>query len=237
MEMVWRWEGGAMAKPLHSVRNCVCKLRDQAAGYQRWRWRGGCGEFSSRGERVHIPRTCHKAGSGCATVGLSAGRRLGGSTKRFSLVAGTWLHTTAQVEVNLPLPQLWDMWLDRDKFSTWMPWISSVEVFKDEPELSRWTLKSTAFGQNFEFSWIARNLQPIYHQKIHWRSVDGLPNRGAVRFYPRSPSSCGIQLTISYEVPEILAPFVSPLTLLVQNTLQKDLERFATLAYQNNLKV
>eukprot|EP00850_Spirogloea_muscicola_P016982 SM000141S00926 [mRNA] locus=s141:265228:265933:- [translate_table: standard] len=46
-------------------------------------------------------------------------------------------------------------------------------------------------------SWRRPNLvrrQPIHHQKIHWRSVDGLPNRGAVRFYPRGPSACEVEV-------------------------------------------
>eukprot|EP00850_Spirogloea_muscicola_P019409 SM000190S04845 [mRNA] locus=s190:56232:57421:+ [translate_table: standard] len=159
-----------------------------------------------------------------------------------------------------------------------MPWISSVQVQPDQPELSRWTLEYAAFGQPLRFSWLARNLQvpppppppllpllapapltavqrsdsrflvllllggarigfcrqPIHHQKIHWRSVDGLPNRGAVRFYPRGPLACEVeqrlQLTISYEVPDFLAPLASSLRPLVESIIQKDMERFATYA-------
>jgi hypothetical protein len=29
----------------------------------------------------------------------------------------------------------------------------------DKPDLSRWSLKYTAFGQNLEFSWLSRNMQ------------------------------------------------------------------------------
>lgn len=32
--------------------------------------------------------------------------------------------------------------------------------------------------------------------------------RGQVRFYKRSPNSCGVSLSVSYELPDILAPFV-----------------------------
>eukprot|EP00850_Spirogloea_muscicola_P002763 SM000010S04401 [mRNA] locus=s10:1214734:1215904:- [translate_table: standard] len=113
-----------------------------------------------------------------------------------------------------------------------MPWISSVQP--DQPELSRWTLEYAAFGQPLRFSWLARNLQPIHHQKIHWRSVDGLPNRGAVRFYPRGPSACEVeqrlQLTISYEVPDFLAPLASSLRPLVESIIQRDMERFGKYA-------
>eukprot|EP00270_Netrium_digitus_P004369 TRINITY_DN1543_c0_g1_i1.p1 TRINITY_DN1543_c0_g1~~TRINITY_DN1543_c0_g1_i1.p1 ORF type:complete len:182 (+),score=2.62 TRINITY_DN1543_c0_g1_i1:144-689(+) len=106
----------------------------------------------------------------------------------------TWLDSSARVLVDTPLADAFDLWLDRERIPQWMPWISSVKVLPDKPELSRWTLKAEAFGQPFEFSWLAKNLQPIHHQKIHWRAMDGLPNRGAVRFFPKGPSSCTIEV-------------------------------------------
>ncbi|CAN0902421.1 hypothetical protein LINGRAHAP2_LOCUS21965 [Linum grandiflorum] len=90
-----------------------------------------------------------------------------------------------------------------------MPFISSVQILKDKPDLSRWSLKYEAFGQDIEFSWLARNMQPTPNQKIHWRSLDGLPNRGAVRFFPKGATSCTVELTVSYEVPPILSPVAS----------------------------
>jgi hypothetical protein len=37
-------------------------------------------------------------------------------------------------------------------------------------------------------------------------SQGGLPNRGAVTFFPRGPDSCALQLSISYELPQPLLP-------------------------------
>lgn len=34
-----------------------------------------------------------------------------------------------------------------------------MQVLKDKSDLSRWTLKYSAFGQNLEYSWLAKNLQ------------------------------------------------------------------------------
>jgi len=34
-----------------------------------------------------------------------------------------------------------------------------LQVLKDKPDLSRWTLKYKAFGQNLEYAWLAKNLQ------------------------------------------------------------------------------
>jgi uncharacterized membrane protein len=58
------------------------------------------------------------------------------------------------------------------------------------------------------------SVKPIPNQKIHWRSLDGLPNRGAVRFFPKGPSSCVVELTVAYEVPRLLAPVASRATKL-----------------------
>lgn len=53
----------------------------------------------------------------------------------------------------------------------------ALQVQKDRPELSKWTLKWEAFGQDIELNWMAKSMQPTINQKIHWRSEDGLPNR------------------------------------------------------------
>eukprot|EP00245_Coleochaete_scutata_P015027 TRINITY_DN6545_c1_g4_i1.p1 TRINITY_DN6545_c1_g4~~TRINITY_DN6545_c1_g4_i1.p1 ORF type:complete len:253 (-),score=23.75 TRINITY_DN6545_c1_g4_i1:231-989(-) len=150
--------------------------------------------------------------------------------------AGQWLENVAQVEAEVPLSVAWDIWMDREGIPQFMPWISSVVVQPDKPELSKWTLKYAAFGRDLEFSWMAKNLTPTFHQKIHWKAVDGVPNWGKVRFYPRGPNACGIQLTISYEVPQALAPFASALTPLVETIIKQDLQRFATLAKAKSQK-
>lgn len=115
----------------------------------------------------------------------------------------------AKMEVDIPASVAYKCYSDREAIPKWMPFISSVKVLEDNPTLSRWSLKYNAFGQDIEFSWLARNLQPTLNQKIHWRSLEGLPNRGVVRFYPKSPSSCLVELTVSYEVPPLLSPVAS----------------------------
>ncbi|KAE8696996.1 Detected protein of unknown function [Hibiscus syriacus] len=55
--------------------------------------------------------------------------------------------------------------------------IASRIVLEDKPELSRWFVKYEAFGRSIEYSWLAKNLQPIPNQKIHWTSLEGLGNR------------------------------------------------------------
>ncbi|KAK9715205.1 hypothetical protein RND81_06G149600 [Saponaria officinalis] len=135
--------------------------------------------------------------------------------------------SSVKMEVDVPASVAYQCYLDRESIPQWMPFISSVKVVEDKPDLSRWTLKYTAFGRDIQFSWLARNLQPIPNQKIHWRSLEGLPNSGAVRFFPKGPSSCLIELTVSYEVPQILAPVASALQPFLQSLLLQGLERFS----------
>ncbi|CAM8973743.1 unnamed protein product [Rhodiola kirilowii] len=141
-----------------------------------------------------------------------------------------WQDCTVKMEVDVPASVAYNTYLDRESIPKWMPFISKVKNLEDKPELSRWSLNYKAFGQDIEFSWLARNMQPTPNQKIHWRSMEGLPNRGAVRFFPRGPSSCLVELTVSYEVPAILTPVASALKPFLENLLIHGLERFSNFA-------
>ena len=150
------------------------------------------------------------------------------------------------------------MWEDRPRIPQWMPWIASVTMLPDDGEgsgdkLSKWLLRTEQCGRTWEFSWLAQSLTPVKFQKIHWRSVQGstggalgsavdIANRGAIRFYRKSSGKgggggggsasplCAIKITISYEVPDVLAPFASALTPLVERILAGDMQRFKVLA-------
>lgn len=141
-----------------------------------------------------------------------------------------WQDCTVKMETDVPVSVAYSCYSDREAIPRWMPFISSVKILEDKPDLSRWSLKYNAFGQDIEYSWLARNMQPIPNQKIHWRSLEGLPNRGAVRFYPKGASSCVIELTVSYEVPQLLAPVASALQPFLQGLLASGLERFVKFA-------
>ncbi|KAB2056618.1 hypothetical protein ES319_A11G114600v1 [Gossypium barbadense] len=87
-----------------------------------------------------------------------------------------WQDCTAKMEIDVPASVAYKCYSDREAIPNWMPFISSVQVLEDKPDLSRWSLKYKAFGRDIEYSWLARNMQPIPNQKIHWRSLEGLPN-------------------------------------------------------------
>ncbi len=111
----------------------------------------------------------------------------------------------------------------------WMKWIDSVKVLPEDPQLSRWKLKTGSL----EFSWLSRIIKIVPHQIIEWESVDGLPNRGAIRFYDRHDSSI-VKLSISYAIPGILGKIMDNLFLgkAVESTIKADLERFRDYAMQ-----
>jgi uncharacterized membrane protein len=110
-----------------------------------------------------------------------------------------------------------------------MKWIDSVTILPDNPELSRWKLASGGFN----FTWLSRIVQVVPQQIIEWESVDGLPNRGAIRFYDRKGSSI-VKMSFAYAIPGILGKLMDSWFLgnIVESTVQADLERFKVYALQ-----
>jgi uncharacterized membrane protein len=138
-----------------------------------------------------------------------------------------WLEHSVQVEVAAPIDHVWDLWQNIELMPRWMKWIESVTVLEDKPELSRWKLATSSL----EFTWLSKILQEIPNQIIQWESVDGLPNRGAIRFYDRKESSI-VRLTVSYAVPGFLALLMDNgfVRKAVEGTLQADMDRFRDYA-------
>lgn len=140
-----------------------------------------------------------------------------------------WLEHTVQVEISQPIERVWSMWSNLEDIPRWMKWIQSVKILPDTPELSNWELGSNGFS----FTWRARIIKKIPHQIIQWESIDGLPNRGAVRFYPRPNGVTIVKLSIAYAIPGIIGQAMDSLFLgpMVESTLQADLERFRNYAH------
>jgi uncharacterized membrane protein len=100
-------------------------------------------------------------------------------------------------------------------------------VLEENPDLSRMTLASGGF----EFGWLLRITQLTTNQIIQFESVDGLPNKGAIRFYDRGDRSI-VKLTVAYAIPGILGKIMDNLILgrIVESTIQADLNRFRDYA-------
>jgi uncharacterized membrane protein len=136
-----------------------------------------------------------------------------------------WLEHSVLVEVDAPIELVWDLWSDLEQMPRWMKWIDSVSILEEDPELSRWKLASGGF----EFTWLSRITKLVKYQIIQWEAVDGLPNRGGIRFYDHKGSSA-VKLTVAYSIPSFLGKLMDNLFLgrLVESTLKADLKRFRT---------
>jgi len=140
-----------------------------------------------------------------------------------------WLEHSVQVEVEAPIDFVWSLWSDLEQMHRWMKWIDSVKVPPDNPELSIWKLNTGGL----QFSWQSRILKKIPNQIIQWESIDGLPNRGAIRFYDRKDSSI-VKLSVAYAIPGILGKIMDNLFLgrAVESNLQGSLDKFREYALQ-----
>jgi uncharacterized membrane protein len=141
-----------------------------------------------------------------------------------------WLEHTVQVEVPVPIEVVWDLWSNIALIPNWMKWIESVTILPEDPSLSRWKLAT----RNFQFSWRSQILKENRHQIIQWESVDGLPNRGAIRFYDREESSI-VKLTLAYAVPGWLAVLMNNdfVKQTVDKSIHEDMERFRQYAIES----
>jgi uncharacterized membrane protein len=147
-----------------------------------------------------------------------------------------WLEHNVHVDVDAPVEKVWQMWSDLEQMPQWMKWIDSVEILPDNPELSRWKLNTTGLT----FSWLSRIVKVVPEQIIQWESVDGLPNRGAIRFYRHKDNTSTVKMTIAYALPSILARLMmsnSFVDRVVTSTLQDDLDRFRDLAIKQTREV
>ncbi|WP_017326390.1 SRPBCC family protein [Synechococcus sp. PCC 7336] len=144
-------------------------------------------------------------------------------------MADHWLEHTCQIQVPASIDRVWSLWSNLEQLPRWMKWISSVQTL--DGDLSRWTLSS----RGFTFNWTSKTHTVIHQQRIEWESVDGLHNRGCLRFYDRKADGTIVRLSIAYSVPGWLAailqiPFIDR---IVESTLQADLERFKAFAIAN----
>jgi uncharacterized membrane protein len=139
---------------------------------------------------------------------------------------GRWLEHSVTTEIEASVEKVWDVWSDLEAMPRWMQWIDSV-VTLDDPDLTEWTL----VAQGFRFQWKARITRRVEAQQLHWESVGGLPTRGAVRFYPLGPDRTAVKLTVSYELPGVVAPLMEPGIMggIVNRELQANLDRFRDL--------
>ena len=144
---------------------------------------------------------------------------------------GKWLDHTVISEIHAPVELVWKFWSDLDSMPLWMTWIESVKTIDEEtktlPDLTEWTLAANGF----RFKWKAKINERIEAQKLKWESIGGLPTKGCVRFYEEKNNLTIVKLTISYELPKVLANLMKENILggMVTKELQTNIDRFRML--------
>ena len=148
---------------------------------------------------------------------------------------GIWLKHNVKTIVNAPLENVWETWSDLDSMPLWMSWIESVKTIDKKtstlPDLTEWTLAANGF----RFKWKAQITERIDKQKLEWVSVGGLPTRGSVIFNEEKLATTSVNLSVTYELPKMLARIMEENILgkLVTNELQANINRFQDLVEKN----
>ena len=151
---------------------------------------------------------------------------------------GTWLKHDVITVVNAPLDNVRGTWSDLDSMSLWMSWIESVKTVDEEtstlPDLTEWTLAANGF----KFKWKAKITERVGKSKLTWKSIGGLPTEGSVVFESKSIESTSVNLSITYELPKMIARLMEENILgkMVTNELQSNIDRFKELVEKNYKK-
>ncbi len=144
---------------------------------------------------------------------------------------GQWLEHTVTSNIKAPVQEVWSVWSDLESMSLWMTWIESVKTVDQEtttlPDLTEWTLAANGF----RFKWKAKITERIESEKLQWESIGGLPTKGCVNFHQEQNNITIVKLTISYELPKVLARLMEANILggMVTSELQNNLDRFKDL--------
>ena len=148
---------------------------------------------------------------------------------------GIWLKHDVITTVNAPLENVWYTWSDLDSMPLWMSWIESVKTIDQNtstlPDLTEWTLAANGF----RFKWKAQITERIEKQKLKWESIGGLPTKGSVIFCSENSNSTSVNLSVTYELPKMIARLMEENILgkMVTNELQANIDRFKKLVEKN----
>ena len=144
---------------------------------------------------------------------------------------GRWLEHTVICDIKAPVSQVWEVWNDLDSMPLWMTWIESVKTVEQTtstlPDLTEWTLAANGF----RFKWKAQINERIEEEKLKWESIGGLPTKGSVNFSSEKEGRTLVKLSVTYELPKMIAPLMEANILggMVTKELQGNLDRFKDL--------
>ena len=123
------------------------------------------------------------------------------------------------IEVNVPIGTAYNQWTQFESFPQFMEGVKSVTQTDD----SHLTWKAELGGEIKE--WHAEIIEQTPDKVVAWKSIDGAPNAGFVRFESMGPDRTLVTLMMDYE-PEGFREKVGAALGFVGNRVEGDLERF-----------
>jgi uncharacterized membrane protein len=96
-------------------------------------------------------------------------------------------------EINCPVSTVYNQWTQFEEFPRFMDGVKEVRQL-DDTHL-HW--RASIGGKDKE--WDAEIVEQVPDQRIAWRSTNGAPNAGTVRFEPLNRERTRVQLTMEYE--------------------------------------
>jgi Polyketide cyclase / dehydrase and lipid transport/Protein of unknown function (DUF2934) len=127
--------------------------------------------------------------------------------------------TTHSIEINAPLRVVYSQWTQFEEFPAFMEGVEEVRQ-EDEKRLF-WRAK---IGGKVK-EWKSEITSQVPDEKIAWKSVDGSPNSGTVRFQELAPDRTIVTATIEYE-PEGFFEKAGDAFGIPSGQVEEDLKRF-----------
>mmetsp|Transcript_5902 Transcript_5902/g.10605 ORF Transcript_5902/g.10605 Transcript_5902/m.10605 type:complete len:225 (+) Transcript_5902:259-933(+) len=157
-------------------------------------------------------------------------RRTTQGSKSSTQISMVWLDQKTSQIVEAPRDMVFDLFSNLEDMPQWSPWLASVKIDAVDPSVSTWKLAA----RGIEVEWKARNVDVKKDELIAWESLDGLKNRGQVKFETSSDGKDHTKITmqVSFDMPSWIAAALrnDVVDSIVQSTLKKDLERFREIA-------
>jgi len=126
---------------------------------------------------------------------------------------------TSEIDVDVPVRVAYDQWTQFESFPKFMDAVDSVEQLDDT------TLQWTATIAGIRKEWRAKIVEQRPDQLVAWKSVDGAPNDGSVRFQPLGADRTRLALTLDVEPKDAIEKVGDALG-VVERQVKADLERF-----------
>jgi uncharacterized membrane protein len=142
-----------------------------------------------------------------------------------------------EIEVNVPVRQVYNQWTQFEEFPHFMEGVKSVQQLDDR----RLHWCSSVGGREKE--WDAEIREQVPDQRIVWRSIDGEDNAGMVSFIPVDGDHTRVRLQMSYQ-PDGFVESAGDALGFMTRRVEGDLKRFrdfieergrATGAYRETL--